>query len=50
MPLFFIGFLNIFNVQFLAWIISIAIILLSIYIFFQKYYILFELNNKKLNE
>ena len=48
--LFFIGFLNIFNVHFLAWIIAITIILLSIYIFFQKYYILFELNNKKLNE
>lgn len=47
--LFFIGFLNIFNLHFLAWIISITIIILSIYIFFKKYYIIFELNNQKSN-
>jgi hypothetical protein len=48
--IFFIGFLNIFNVHFLSWIISITIIILSIYVFFQRYYVIFELNNKKLNE
>jgi len=47
--LFFIGFLNIFNVHFLSWIIALTIIILSIYNFFQKYYVIFELNNKNTN-